>query len=167
MGSIFRIAKILFFAFIVLYGAVQNASAEEQTPVLLIEGSIKAGPGDIIKMSIADIRELGVSELTTETIWTDGPNTFKGVPLSTLLESHSLSGRPINVFALNDYTTTIPSEIVDKAFLAFEMDGVPLKPSDKGPLWVIFDFSSMPSKDKPLYQTYAIWQLYKVSKTNE
>jgi hypothetical protein len=61
---------------------------------------------------------LGLSDLVTTTAWTDGPQTFRGVPLQVVLDRVGAAGTTITATALNDFMTDIPYVEADKYDMA-------------------------------------------------
>jgi hypothetical protein len=47
--------------------------------------------------------------------------------------------------------------------IAYAMDGKPLPPDDKGPLWIIYPFSQVPALQRDLYFARGVWQLNRLT----
>ncbi|EEX13172.1 oxidoreductase, molybdopterin binding [Citreicella sp. SE45] len=140
----------------------EELPAPEGTVLLTISGDIENTNGDgIAEFDIDMLRAIGETEITTETIWTPGTKVFKGVPLSTLLEYVGADGETIDATAINDYSIAIPmSDAVPTGpIIAYEMDGELMSRRDKGPLWVIYPFSSSSEYRTEVIYSRSIWQL--------
>lgn len=107
------------------------------------------------------LRAMSPVTVETTTIWTDGVQTFTGVPLNVLLDRLGANGTIIAASALNDYTVEIPaSDAVDGGpILAYEANGTPLSVRDKGPLWIIYPYDSNSAYQAEVIYSRSIWQL--------
>ncbi|MBR9842696.1 MAG: molybdopterin-dependent oxidoreductase [Rhodobacteraceae bacterium] len=136
-------------------------------PVLLtVSGKIEnTNEGETALLDLEMLRALGESVITTETIWTPDNHTFIGVRLKTLLEYIGAEGDTINATAINDYSVSIPiSDATETGpIIAYEMDGKQLSRRDKGPLWVIYPFSSSRDYRTEVIYSRSIWQLDRIS----
>ena len=61
--------------------SLMSVCAAAAGPVLTVEA-----PGGVITFDMANLRELPSVTFETETIWTDGLQTFTGVPLAALTQ---------------------------------------------------------------------------------
>ena len=104
---------------------------------------------------------LGLESLTTTTNWTDGKQVFEGVRVSKLLDAVGAKGTTLAAVALDDYTSTIPIEMLTKypALFAVSMNGKALTPRDKGPVWIVLPRDEYPELQDSRYDTYWVWQL--------
>lgn len=100
----------------------------------------------------------------TSTIWTDGVQRFRGVPLVTLLDRLGAEGTILRALALNDYAIEIPvSDAVEGGpIIAFERGGEPMSVRDKGPLWVIYPYDAVPEYKSERIYARSIWQLVSI-----
>lgn len=87
----------------------------------------------------AQILALPVKLIVTETDWTPR-SRFEGPLLRDVLELRPGASGGLNVYALNQYAVSIPMSDLDKysPILAHTRDGVRLKRSDFGPLFVVY-----------------------------
>ncbi|MBN9886202.1 molybdopterin-dependent oxidoreductase [Salipiger abyssi] len=130
--------------------------------ILTISGEIENTNGDgTAAFDLDMLRALGESEIVTETIWTPDTHTFTGVRLKTLLDHVGAEGDEITAMAINDYGVTIPFEDATETgpIVAYEMDGAQMSRRDKGPLWVIYPFSSSSDYRTEVIYSRSIWQL--------
>jgi hypothetical protein len=105
-----------------------------------------------------------VVEFTTTTIWTDGPQSFSGVPLAALLAHLGIEDGTLRAIAANDYAVEIPvSSITDAApILAFTQNGAPMSRRDRGPIWLVYPYDSDPVFRTEVIYSRSIWQLDRI-----
>ncbi|MCK9533106.1 MAG: molybdopterin-dependent oxidoreductase [Pseudomonas sp.] len=115
------------------------------------------------QFDLAMIRALPASTLYTSTVVTDGVKRFDGVLMRDLFELLGLSDQALHVdaSALNDYLVEIPlADFYEyDVLLATHMDGVLLKPIDKGPLWIVYPRDSRRKLQDIRYDYRWVWQL--------
>ncbi|MDO6586123.1 molybdopterin-dependent oxidoreductase [Salipiger sp. 1_MG-2023] len=142
------------------------SAVQAQGPVLLTVSGDIAGP-DAAQFDLEALRALGESDIETETIWTDGAHRYTGVRLSDLLDHVGATGSQITATAINDYSVTIPvsDATADGPIIAYEMDGAAMSRRDKGPLWVIYPFSSSSDYRTEVIYSRSIWQLDRMTIT--
>jgi hypothetical protein len=99
--------------------------------------------------------------ITTSTIWTEGVQTFTGVPLAQLVDLLGAEGEVMLATAINDYTVEIPREdwVENGPIVAFLNNGEPMSIRDKGPLWIIYPFDDNPDYQTEVIYSRSIWQL--------
>lgn len=102
--------------------------------------------------------------IETSTIWTDGVQRFRGVPLVTLLDRLGAEGTILRALALNDYAIEIPvsDAVAGGPIIAFERGGEPMSVRDKGPLWVIYPYDAVPEYKSERIYARSIWQLVSI-----
>ncbi|WP_245216243.1 molybdopterin-dependent oxidoreductase [Sagittula salina] len=130
--------------------------------LLTISGAIGVTNGDgVARFDLAMLRDLGESTFATETIWTPGMRRFSGVQLKDLLEAVEAEGTTIEAFAINDYRVEIPvaDAVEGGPIIAYEMDGALMSRREKGPLWVLYPFSSSGDYRTEVIYSRSIWQL--------
>lgn len=155
-------ATALVSALLALPAAAGTLPEPTGPVVLTISGNIENTNGDgTASFDIEMLRALGESEIVTETIWTPATHTFTGVRLKTLLDHVGAEGDTIGAMAINDYGVTIPAEDATDTgpIVAYEMDGAQMSRRDKGPLWVIYPFSSSSDYRTEVIYSRSIWQL--------
>lgn len=113
---------------------------------------------------LAMLEAMDAVDVTTTTIWTDGVQKFRGVPLVRLMQEVGAKGGMIAASALNDYTVQIPmtDAVEGGAVLAFESNGAALSVRDKGPLWVIYPYDSSTDYQSEVIYARSIWQVAKM-----
>lgn len=132
-------------------------------PVLLtVDGAISnTNAGKTAVFDLEMLRSLGETEIVTETIWTPGMHRFTGVSLEAFLTAVGAQGALLDAVAINDYSVEIPlsDATEDGPIIAYEMDGKLMSRRDKGPLWMIYPYSSDPAYRTELIYSRSIWQL--------
>ena len=120
---------------------------------------------DGVTFSLEDLDAMDQTSIETSTIWTDGVNSFSGVPLKALLEAHNATGATIEMVALNDYSVSMPiSELEENApIIASRMNGETMSVRDKGPFWVIFPYDSKSKYQSEIVYSRSIWQLNRLT----
>ncbi|WP_158967181.1 molybdopterin-dependent oxidoreductase [Chachezhania sediminis] len=130
--------------------------------LLTIRGDISiTNAGDAARFDLAMLEAMNPVTITTTTIWTEGEQTFRGVPLAALMEAVGARGDTISATAVNDYAVEIPREdwVADGPIVAFEHNGAEMSLRDKGPLWVIYPFDAKTDYQTEVIYSRSIWQL--------
>ncbi|MXQ07486.1 molybdopterin-dependent oxidoreductase [Alphaproteobacteria bacterium GH1-50] len=100
-------------------------------------------------------------EFTTSTIWTEGPQTFRGVPLAALIKDAGVTEGTIIATAINDYSAEIPFEEIgpDAPILAYHRNGATMPIRDKGPLWLVYPYDQESAFRSEIIYSRSVWQL--------
>lgn len=149
-----RLLKALI-AFAIFLGTPAVAIAEGV--LLTVSGS-----GAEWSYDRAALETLEQVEMVTTTIWTEGDQTFTGVPLSVLLSEAEVTEGTIKATAINDYAVSIPVDEVlgsDWPIVAYALNGEPMSVRDKGPLWIVYPFDADPTYRSEVIYSRSIWQL--------
>lgn len=96
------------------------------------------------------------------TPWYLRPVTFQGPLLRDVLAAAGAgSGTRIEAVAVNDYAATIPFEHAQAydMIIALRMDGKPMSPRDKGPLFVVYPYDRLPPEVREQSFGLSVWQL--------
>ncbi|QQA44719.1 molybdopterin-dependent oxidoreductase [Pelagovum pacificum] len=145
--------------------AAQDLAAPEGPVILTVSGQVSAtNAGDMAELDLAMLEEIGRETIETETIWTEGVQTFEGVPLHALVEALGIEGEMLRATAINDYTVEIPlSDAVEGgALVAYSLNGAPMSVRDKGPLWVVYPFDADADFRTEVIYSRSIWQLDRI-----
>lgn len=104
---------------------------------------------------------LPAAEFETSTIWTEGPQHFRGVRMVDLLDHLGITSGRLELTAANDYAIEIDigSFRPDGAILAYERNGAPMTLRSKGPLWLVYPYDSSPDFRSEVIYSNSIWQL--------
>lgn len=134
----------------------------EGAVILTVSGEIgMTNAEETAQFDLAMLQALPMTEITTETIWTQSEHVFTGVALDVFLEYIGAQGTLLQAQAINDYTVEIPvsDAVPDGPIIAYAMDGAPMSRRDKGPLWIIYPYSSGPTYQSEVIYSRSIWQL--------
>jgi hypothetical protein len=130
--------------------------------LLTVSGKIAAfNDGTVARFDRQMLEALGLTSVTTTTPWYDGPMTFEGVLMTTLMGAVRASGETAVATALNDYETKIPVEDFTRfgVILALKRNGEYMPVRDKGPLFIVYPFDSDPTLRTQKYYSRSAWQL--------
>lgn len=113
----------------------------------------------------ASLEKLGMVSFQTTSPWYDGRTTFEGVPLQKLMDYVGAKGSVVKVTAINDYTTEIPLSDFKtyNVILALKVNGEYIRIRDKGPLFVVYPYDSMPELNNKIYYSRSAWQVSKMN----
>ena len=142
--------------------AAQSLPAPDGEPLLTVTGNIAlTNQGDAAVFDQAMLEAMDPVTITTSTIWTEGEQTFTGVPLAQLVDLLGAEGEVMMASAINDYTVEIPREdwIENGPIVAFLNNGEPMSIRDKGPLWIIYPYDDNPDYQTEVIYSRSIWQL--------
>ena len=112
--------------------------------------------------SMADLQVMPSETVATETPWTDGMSSYRGVPLSHLLKAvQAKHVQSMKVTALNDYHAVVDYPAIQKypVILAYEADGKAMRVRDKGPLWLLYPLSDYEALRVPKRHSEMVWQI--------
>jgi len=134
--------------------------------ILTISGAIDRTNGDALaRFDRKMLEQLGTTNITTTTSWTDGPQEFEGVLARDVLKAVGANGATIAATALNDYEITIPMSDFDKyqVLFATRMNGVELTARDKGPIWIVYPRDDHKELRNQKVDAKWLWQLSKIN----
>jgi len=136
--------------------------------VLRVRGMIGDASGaDEIAFDMPTLERLGLVRFTTTTSWTEGPVTFEGVLLSSLLDAVSADqgATTLVLTALNDYAVSIPVSDAKTwpVMLAVKENGQYMSPREHGPMWVVYPQHAYPQLGRRDFASRWVWQLAKIS----
>ena len=140
-------------------------AASKDKPILKITGKITQfdDTGNAV-FDRNSLEAMGLVSFETMTPWYKSRVKFEGVPIKKLLSVVGAQGDKVIVTALNDYSTEIP--IVDfeayNVILALRRDGQYMPVSDKGPLFIVYDFDAHPEIRTPKYYGRSAWQVARI-----
>ena len=130
---------------LLLSGCLVSGMVLADGPFLKIkEDGCCNGTGEVV-LTRAEFEALPQTEVKTQTPWTEGDHTYRGVLLRDLVKIYDLKS----------------AEDGDKysVLLAEKQDGKALTLRNRGPLWVIYPLSDHPELNKELYHSRMVWQL--------
>ncbi len=134
--------------------------------LLTLSGNIEnTNEGRKAVFDIASLEKLGMISFQTTSPWYDGRTTFTGIPLQKLMDYVGAKGSVVKITALNDYTTEIPLSDFKKynVILALKINGEYMRIRDKGPLFVVYPYDSMPELNNQIYYSRSAWQVSRMN----
>lgn len=151
-----KLAAVVFCAF-----ATASVAGDA---VLTVSGDLVASETTSVQYSVEDLQAFGRVTFSTTTPWTEGVQTFEGVPVSRLLDDLALKSGVLEATAVNDYAVSIPvaDALQDGPIIAYLRNGAPMSVRDKGPLWIVYPYDSDASFRTELVYSRSIWQLDRI-----
>ncbi|HVM83861.1 MAG TPA: molybdopterin-dependent oxidoreductase [Candidatus Binatia bacterium] len=146
--------------------AAESLPQPATPPILVVDGNIAAtNRGKTAAFDLALLKTLPQTTLKTMTAWTEGESSFTGVRLRDLLDRLGAQGSTLTAAAIDDYRTDIPmADVRDyDVMVVYAMDGKPLPPDNKGPLWILYPFSQNPTLQRDIYFARCVWQLNRLT----
>lgn len=143
-------------------GTVDTLPSPGDELVLEVHGAILNANRDGAALFDMDmLKALPAVQLETTTAVTDGVRRFEGFLMRDLLRQVQATGSTITASALNDYVIEFSADEFDRydVLVAYEMDGEPLLPSDKGPLWIVYPRDQHLELQDIRYDYRWVWQL--------
>ncbi len=153
-----RCLRALSAAAIVLAAwAVPRATLAEPV-ILTLTGNVAEAP---VELTRTDLEALPQHRLRTSTTVTDGAPLFEGFLMRDLFEMVGAEGESVTARALNEYSIEIPMEDFERFDVlgALSMEGEPLSPRDKGPIWIVYPRDDHRELQDIRYDTRWVWQL--------
>ncbi len=98
-------SRVVYTAALALSFFVISGLSAKADPILTVEL-----PDHIRTFTIQDLAALENVTFTTTTIWTEGEQTFTGVPLNELVSELGVVDGTIVAHAINDYSVTFQSK---------------------------------------------------------
>lgn len=159
----FALALLLFITPVRL--AAANLPIPEGEVMLVVSGEISVtNVGDTAQFDREMMEQLGTVTIETTTIWTEGLQSFTGVPLVRLMTAVGARGGTLSAMAINDYAVDIPAEDWTESgpLVTFLRNGETMSIRDKGPLWVVYPYDSNPDYQTEVIYSRSIWQLDRI-----
>jgi hypothetical protein len=133
--------------------------------ILTVTGAgITPNQGDALVFDRETLMALGMEKIETTTIWTEGTQSFEGVPLSALTAVLNVTDGTILATAINDYTVEIPfSDAVSGGpIIAMRHNEKEMSVREKGPLWIIYPYDQSARYRSDVIYSRSIWQLDRI-----
>ncbi|MCR9126788.1 MAG: oxidoreductase [Rhodobacteraceae bacterium] len=134
--------------------------------ILTVSGDIDVtNAGNTAVFDLGMLRALGVTEIVTETIWTEGEQRFEGVALVDLMARLGVEDGTLRATAINDYAVDVPvSDAVEGGpIIAYIRNGAPMSVRDKGPLWIVYPYDRSAEYRSEVIYSRSIWQLNRIA----
>ncbi len=133
--------------------------------VLVVTGNIGVtnAPGRL-EIDMAMLEKLPASRFETETIWSEGRQSFAGVSLEAFLRAVGARGTRLHATALNDYAVDIPvtDAIPGGPIIAYSRNGAPMHRRDRGPLWIVYPYDADIEYRRETIYARSLWQLVRI-----
>ena len=166
--------KSSYLAGIVLSGMLVVSSAYAQTlpsptgPVLLtVTGNITNTNknGNAAEFDRAMLMKLEVLDKKTMTPWSEGVDLYRGPLLRSVMAAVGAKSGELSVTALNDYSAKVPKKDGEDydVILALDLNGKPMSVRDKGPLFLLYPFSDLPSLNNEVIHNRSVWQIKSIN----
>jgi hypothetical protein len=133
--------------------------------VLTLSGKIRrTNRGDRAVFDMAMLAALPQHSIVTRTPWYAQPRQFTGPLLRDVLALAGAQGQTLRISALNDYRIDVPFDDVQRhdVVLARLLDNLPMTVREKGPLFMIYPFDSVPALRSARYYSRSVWQLISI-----
>lgn len=149
-----RIARTALIAALLL----ASVPVAAEGVLLTLTGAVTNGR---VELTRADFDAMDWHEFATSTSVTDHQPEFRGVLMRDILSRAGAEGSQVRAAALNDYVVDIPIEDFYQfdVLAALYMDGVPLTPRDKGPVWIVYPRDDHGVLADIRYDMRWVWQL--------
>ena len=142
--------------------AAASLSQPVEKPILHITGRIAVtNSPDVAEFDRPMLEAMGMSGFETTTPWHKGPVRFDGVRMDRVLDEVGAAGNFLVVYALNDYSVEIPIEDFTRfnVLLAMKRDNQYMTVRDKGPLFIVYPYDSLPELQHDKYYSRSVWQV--------
>lgn len=161
---VFTLATLLALT-LPLRAMSQDLASPKGEVLLTISGAVvNTNDGFEAKFDRAMLEALEKVEFETTTIWTDGVQTFTGVPLATLMEVVGARGDVLMATAINDYGVEIPRSdwVKGGPIVAYLRNGQEMSVRTKGPLWIVYPYDTNTAYQGEITYARSIWQLNRI-----
>ncbi|WP_062763252.1 molybdopterin-dependent oxidoreductase [Falsirhodobacter sp. alg1] len=161
-----KMLAVAFAAITLVWGPLraEELPAPAGEVLLTVSGQItNTNVGDTAQFDRAALEAMGMVDIVTKSPWYDDRMTFTGVPVSVLLEKVGAHGTQMTVTALNDYEVKIPLEDADTGvILAMKLNGRDMSVREKGPIFIIYPYSSSERLRAQTYYARSSWQVSRI-----
>ncbi len=161
-----RLSVMLFSLLVATQGFAGELPKPAGKVLLTLTGNIENTNVDGKAVFDRDsLEKLGTVTFQTVSPWYNGRTTFTGIPMQKLMDYVGAKGSVMKVTALNDYTTVIPLSDFKKynAILAIKVNGEYMQIRDKGPLFIVYPYDSLPELNNQIYYSRSAWQVNRMN----
>jgi hypothetical protein len=164
MTVMFRhlIAPLAFALCVAAPALAEDLPAPTGDILLTVTGAISVmNQGDAAVFDLDMLKAVGEVTFKTTTPWTEGEQSFTGVPLEALMQAVGVAGGTLTAKAINDYAIEIPvsDAVADGPIIAYLQNGDPMSVREKGPLWVVYPYDLKEDYQAEVIYSRSIWQL--------
>lgn len=149
---------MLLFVWMATFGFVTGVQA--QSLEIITQSGTKS-----VTMTMEDLADLPLTEVTTSTVWTKGVDRYTGVLLHDLL-SHldvdiSQNAGAVTLAAIDGYSASVNFSTINSAapLLAFQRNDRPMSVRSQGPFWLIFDYDADARFRTETLYALSVWQI--------
>ena len=165
--SLGTLRSVIWGAALLVLAAHAAQALEPPTGKVVLTLSGNVGESNTAKgaeFDLAMLEALPQRTFTTKTPWDRQRMKFSGPLLRDVLAAAKAKGTTLNAIAVNDYKTSIPASDAEKfdMVLAHRMNGQPIPPRTKGPLFIVYPYDSKPELQTQMYQDRSAWQLKEI-----
>lgn len=161
------VAGIMFGVFAVTSVQAQVLSKPTGPVILIVTGNITNTNTDqkTAEFDRGMLMNLEVIEQKTMTPWSEGVDLYRGPLLRSVMSAVGAKTDELSVTALNDYSAKVPMKDGDDydVILAMDMNGKAMRVRDKGPLFILYPFSSTPSLNNEVIHNRSVWQIKSIN----
>lgn len=156
------IATALLSLSIAVFATIGSAQTAEETLLTVTQDDA------VTEYDLEALEAMGPVTFETTTIWTEGEQSFTGVPLQTFIAEMGFEAGTIFASAINDYTVEIPvtDAVEGGPIIAYLNNGEKMSVRDKGPLWVVYPYDSNTDYQSEVIYSRSIWQLDRIEVKN-
>jgi len=146
--------------------SVDIAPAQDHAPCdgrLVSERDESSAVTDAQCFSFEDLEALPQVSFSTSTIWTNGVQSFQGVPLSEFVRERP-GAKTVRLIALNDYFAPINVEKLDNDYpiIAIFQNEESLALGRMGPFWVVYPYDLDKDFQRPEVLHSSVWMLREI-----
>ncbi len=159
------------YALVIAFGLACGAVIAEDLPapsgkiLLTVSGAVPVtNVGETAQFDMALLRSLTPASFTTTTPWTNGQQSFTGVPLEVLLDRLEVREGKLLAKAINDYAIDIPltDAVEGGPIVAYLHNGQKMSVRNRGPLWIVYPYDATEDYQAEVIYSRSIWQLDRI-----
>ncbi|MCR5867470.1 molybdopterin-dependent oxidoreductase [Aquincola sp. J276] len=126
--------------------------------------TVQAAGRSAVDFDMAALERLPQRSFRTSTPWYPQPVSFTGPLLRDVLAAAGVRGRTLRAVALNDYKVDLPADDAARfdVIVARLLDGQPMPVRERGPLFIVYPFSTSAELQSEKYYSRSAWQLRRI-----
>ncbi|RBP80616.1 hypothetical protein EBI01_15100 [Marinomonas rhizomae] len=111
------------------------------------------------------LMSLEVIDQQTMTPWSEGVDIYRGPLLRSVMATVGAKTGELSVTALNDYSAEVPKQDGEDydVILAMDMNGKPMRIRERGPIFLLYPFSDLPSLNNEVIHNRSVWQIKSIN----
>jgi hypothetical protein len=137
-----------------------------QSAILTIDGLIQGCDGRFeVRFDLAALKSLPARDIKTRNPWDKGLVHYRGVLLRDLADDVGANGSVLTITALDDYRADLPIADIRRhdILLAYERNGATMSVRERGPLFVVFPFTTQPELETEARYAQSVWQVSRIT----